>query len=175
MPVQFFPSPKDPSRKTPATPEERVEIVNEGWAEKWFKYVTPETWESNNYPAVMFTNDLYRAEQARQQVEAAALPVKIRYLCEFMASDHSSELANLHIPLLALKPSFNEKLLADPASSWYKTSFQDSWDAFSKNSWIQLLTISNARALLLDDQPKLTDDAIATFVQHVQEAGRKQN
>jgi pimeloyl-ACP methyl ester carboxylesterase len=175
MPVQFFPSPKDLSRKTPATPEERVEIVNEGWAEKWFKYVTPETWESNNYPAEMFANDPSRAEQVRQQVEAAALPVKIRYLCEFMASDHSSELANLHIPLLALKPSFNEKLLADPASSWYKTSFQDSWDVFSKNSWIQLLTISNARALLLDDQPKLTDDAIATFVEHVQEAGRKQN
>jgi len=26
------------------------------------------------------------------------------------------------------------------------------------------MTIPNARALLLDDQPKLTDEAIATFV-----------
>ena len=164
MPVQFFPSPKDPSRKTPATPEERVEIVNEGWAEKWFKYVTPETWESNNYPAEMFTNDLDRAEQVRQQVEAAPLPVKIRYLSEFMASDHSVELASLKVPLLALRPGFNDKLLADPTNSWYKTSFQDAWDAFSKNPRIQVVTIPNARALLLDDQPKLTDEAIATFI-----------
>jgi hypothetical protein len=138
--------------------------VNEGWAEKWFKYVTPETWESNNYPAVMFTNDLDRAEQVRQQVEAAPLPVKIRYLSEFMASDHSVELASLKVPLLALRPGFNEKLLADPTNSWYKTSFQDAWDAFSKNPRIQVVTIPNARALLLDDQPKLTDEAIATFI-----------
>ncbi len=147
MPVLFFPSPKDPSRKTPATPEERIETVNEGWAEKWFKYVTSETWESNNYIAEMFANDLYRAEQVRQQVEADPLPVKIRYLSEFMASDHSAELASLKVPLLALRPGFNEKFLADPANSWYKTSFQDAWDAFSKNQRIQLMTIPNARAL----------------------------
>jgi len=167
MPVQFFPSPKDPARKTPATADERVETVNEGWAEKWFKYVTPETWESNNYPAEMFTNNLDRAEQVRQQVEAAPLPVKIRYLCEFMASDHSRELVNFGVPLLALRPGFNAQLLADPASSWYKASFQDSWDAFSKNPRIQLMTIPNARALILDDQPKLADDAIAAFTQRI--------
>jgi pimeloyl-ACP methyl ester carboxylesterase len=164
MPVQFFPSPKDPSFRKPAAPDERVEYVNESWAQKWFKYVTPETWESNNYPATMFTNDLDRAEEVRQQVEATPLPVKIRYLSEFMASDHSAELTNLKVPLLAIRPGFNEKLLADPANRWYKTSFQDVWDAFSKNPQIKVVTIANARALLLDDQPKLTDEAIATFV-----------
>jgi hypothetical protein len=81
-----------------------------------------------------------------------------------MASDHSVELASLKVPLLALRPGFNEKLLADPTNSWYKTSFQDAWDAFSKNPRIQVVTIPNARALLLDDQPKLTDEAIATFI-----------
>ena len=170
MPVQFFPSPKDPTRKTPATREERVEIVNEGWAQKWFKYVTHETWESNNYPAEMFLNDPVRSEQARQQAEAALLPVKIRYLCEFMASDHSVALANLQAPLLALRPGFNEKLLADSATSWFKASFQDSWDAFSKNSRIQLLTIPNARALILEDQPKLADDGVARFIENVSKA-----
>lgn len=167
MPVQFFPSLKDPSRRMPATPDERVKVVNESWVDKWFKYVTPETWETNNYPAAMFTNDLDRAEQVRQQIEAAPLPVKVRYLAEFMASDDTSQLANLNVPLLALRSRFDDKVLADPANSWYKASFQDSWDAFAKNSRIQLLTIPNARALILDDQPKLTDDAIATFVEHV--------
>jgi pimeloyl-ACP methyl ester carboxylesterase len=163
MPVQFFPSFKDPSRKTPALPDERIEYVNEGWAEKWFKFVTPDTWESNNYRAEMFSNDLDRGEQVRQQVEAVPLQVKIRYLCEFMASDDTNELNQLNVPLLALRPGFNEKFLADPANGFYKVSFQDAWDAFSKNSRIQLLTIPNARALLLDDQPKQADDAIAGF------------
>src|SRR5262245_4413666 len=92
MPLQAFPSPKDPARRTPATPDERIRVVDESWAGKWFKYVTPETWESNNYPAAMFSNDADRAERVRRQAEAAPLPVKIRYLIEFMASDHTSEL-----------------------------------------------------------------------------------
>jgi hypothetical protein len=74
---------------------------------------------------------------------------------------NDSRFVNLIVPLLALRPGFNGQLLADPASSWYKTSFQDSWDAFSKNPRIQVVTIPNARALILDDQPKLADDAIA--------------
>jgi pimeloyl-ACP methyl ester carboxylesterase len=170
MPVQFFPSFKEPGRKTGATPEERIAIVNEAWAEKWFKYVTPETWESNNYVAAMFTEDPARGEQVRQQVEAAPLPVKIRYLTEFMASDDRSELAALTVPLLALRPGFNEKFLADPAHAFYKIGFQDSWEAFSANSHIKLLTIPNARALILDDQPQLADDAIAAFIQEISRA-----
>jgi hypothetical protein len=43
-------------------------------------------------------------------------------------------------------------------------TFQGSWEPLSKNPRIQLLTIPNARALLLEDQPKLTDEAISTFV-----------
>jgi hypothetical protein len=70
-------------------------------------------------------------------------------------------------PPIRWHPSFNEKLLADPANGWYKTSFQDAWDAFSKNSRIKLITIPNARVLILDDQPKLADEAIAAFVEHV--------
>src|SRR5262249_21961158 len=37
-------SPKDPMRKTPATFAERIDIVETGLAEKWFKFVTPDTW-----------------------------------------------------------------------------------------------------------------------------------
>jgi hypothetical protein len=129
--------------------------------------VTPETWESNNYPADMFANDPNRAERARQQVEAVPLPVKIRYLCEFMASDHSVELTNVSVPLLVLRPGFTEKLLADPAYGWFKTNFQDAWNAFSANTRIHMMTIPNARALILDDQPQIADDAIAAFVETI--------
>lgn len=173
MPIQFSPSPRNP--KTPATPDERIEVVNEGWAQKWFKYVTPETWESNNYPSEMFANDPDRAEHVRRQVEAVPLPVKIRYLAEFMASDHSAEFSSLNVPMLVLRPGFNDKLLADPAYGWLKTSFQDSWNAFSKNPRIEVMTVPNARALILEDQPKLTEDAIVTFVERLRGSRRIHN
>ena len=162
MPVQFSPSARDPRRQT--TPEERIVVVNEGWAAKWFKYVTPDTWESNNYPAEMFSNDRARAERTRLEVESTPLPVKIRYLCEFMASDHTAQLLNLSVPLLALRPGFNETVLADAANAWFKSSLQDSWIVFSKNPNIRLLTVPNARALILDDEPSVADEAIGSFV-----------
>jgi len=161
-PVAPAPSLRDPGRQ--ATLEERIAVVNESWAQRWFKYVTPETWESNNYPGVMLANDPALAERARQQLEATPLPVKIRYLAEYMASDHTTELTNLAVPLLALRPGFNGALLADPAMNWARMALLDSWGPFANHSRIQLLTVPDARALVLDDQPQVSDDAIAAFV-----------
>ena len=160
--VQASPSFREPGK--PAAPEERIAVVDDGWVSKWFKYVTPETWENNNYPAAMLSNDPRRAESARAALEAAPLEVKIRYLAEFMASDQTSQLATLDVPMLVLRPGFDEKTLADPAHGFFKTFFLDSWTAVAPNPRIQVLTIPNARALLLDDQPKAADEAIAAFV-----------
>ena len=163
MPLQFAPSLSNPGRET--TSDERIAVVDDSWGQQWFKYVTPETWESNNYAAGMFANDPDRAERARRQVESAALPVKIRYLVEYMASDHRDVFKTLTTPLLALIPGFNEKLLADPAAAWFKASFQDAWDRLPWSPSVQVVTIPDARALILDDQPAMADRAIAAFVE----------
>ena len=162
MPVQAAPSMRNPGRET--TPDERIAVVDDSWAQQWFKYVTPETWESNNYQAAMFANDPNRAERARRQVESAALPVKIRYLVEYMASDHREAFRTLKTPLLALIPGFNETVLADPAFGWFKASFHDAWDRVPRSPSVQVVTIPDARALILDDQPTLADRAIAAFI-----------
>ena len=160
MAVQPYPT----SSGREASPEERVAIVDTSWAQQWFKYVTPETWESNNYPAEMLANDLVRAARVRKEIEAVPLPVKIRYLVEFMASDHRPAFGAITVPVLVLKPGFNETVLSNPAFGWFKTSFQDGWNGYPQNPRVELTTISDARALLLDDQPALADQAIATFV-----------
>jgi pimeloyl-ACP methyl ester carboxylesterase len=147
-----------------ATPEQRLAIVDDSWAQQWFKYVTPETWESNNYPAEMFANDAARAERVRKEIEEVALPVKIRYLVEFMASDHRPTFGAISVPVLVLKPGFSDALLANPALGWFRTSFHDGWNGYPRNPRVELRTIPDARALLLDDQPALADQAIATFV-----------
>ena len=164
IPVQPFPSPKDLTGKTPATPAERVMYVDEAWAKKWFKYVTAETWESNNYSAPMFADDPLRAEQIRKTVESNPLPVKIEYLTEFMAADQSDLLSKLSVPLLALRPGFSEQLLKDPATSWFKTMFQDPWDKFAGNPKIHIETIQNGHARLLDEDPASVDGMVDSFL-----------
>ena len=148
----------------PASPEERIAVVDTGWAQKWFKFVTPDTWESNNYPAAMLANDIARADAARMQLEAAPLPVKIRYLIELMASDHTGILNNLKVPMLVLRPGFDDTTLADPVNRFFKTFFLDSWDPFASNPRIKMITLPGARVLILDDQPVAADEAIAAFI-----------
>lgn len=163
--MQFFPSPKDPSRKSPITLPERVSMVDEGWAAKWFKYVTSETWNSGDMLPEWFSSDPARAQQAWQEFEAAPLPVKIRYLCEFWASDVTLSLDRLRVPVLALIPNFDEKFLADPTNGFTKTAFVDPWELLaSKQPKLELVKIPDARLLVLEGQSKQADGAIATFV-----------
>lgn len=165
--VQFFPSPKDPSRKSPATFEERTSFVDEAWVAKWFRYVTPETWESNDVRAEMLSLDLSKGQKARREIEETPLPIKIRYLCEFWASDVTRSFDRLQVPVLALVPGFDEKFLADPANSFAKLVLVNSWETLPKNPKLQLVKIPEARLLVLEDQPKKADEAIATFVEQL--------
>jgi len=66
---------------------------------------------------------------------------------------------------LALVPGFDEKFLSNPANGFAKTAFLDSWETLvPRHPKLELVKIPDARMLVLDDQPKLADEAIATFV-----------
>ena len=166
--VQFFPAPKDPTRKTPITFPERVVSVDEGWATLWFKYVTPETWRSGDLMPALLSIEPSRAQLAWDELEAAPIEIKIRYLCEFWASDVTRSFDKLRVPVLALVPGFDEKFLANPANGFAKSAFLDSWETLvPKHTKLELVKIPDARMLVLDDQPKQADDAIAKFVEQV--------
>jgi pimeloyl-ACP methyl ester carboxylesterase len=157
-----------------ATPDERITIVDESWARQWFRYVTPETWESNNYAAEMFANDPAKAERARLQTEAVPLPVKIRYLIEFMASDRRAAFGGMEVPVLILRPGFSDAVLSNASFAWFKASYLDGWNAYPVNPLIERITIPDARALILEDQPALADNAIAAFVERALSRVRNQ-
>src|SRR5215813_3151839 len=172
--VQFMFSPKDLTRKTPATVEERKVNVDEGWGARWFKYVTPETWESNDIRAEMLSADQLTGQQARQEIEATPLPIKIRYLCEFWASDVTRGFNRLQVPVLALIPGFDEKFLSEPANSYVKMAYIDSWEkVVPKHAKLELVKIPGARLLVFQDQPEQADSAIARFVEHAAELQKR--
>jgi hypothetical protein len=174
MPPQPLPSPRDPTGKTLIAPEDRVRLQDEFWAPKWFKYVTPETWENNNYRAPMFQVDAERGEQVRRRIEQHALPVKIRYLTESNGTDDSADIARIAVAFLALRPGFNEAILADPLNRWFRTSFIDAWNAFSTNPAIHVRTIPDSGVLVFHDQLKTADDAIVAFLAQVSAAPVRQ-
>jgi len=166
--VQSFFSPKDPTRKTPLALSDRAGFVDESWAAKWFKYVTPETWKNGDLAKQLLSVDPARAQTAWDELESALLEIKVRYLCEFWASDVTRDFDKLKVPVLALLPGFDEKFFADPANAFAKPAFLDSWEMLvPKNPQLELLRIPNARMLVLDDQPKLADEAIARFVERI--------
>jgi pimeloyl-ACP methyl ester carboxylesterase len=172
--VQFFASPKDPTRKTPIAYSDRGAFVDESWAAKWFKYVTPETWKNGDLRPQLLSTDPARAQRAWDELEGAPLEIKIRYLLEFWASDVTQGFDKLQVPILALVPGFDEKFLADPANSFAKPSFLDSWETLvPKHPQLELVKIPNARMLVLDDQPQTTDEAVAAFVKKIGEKKKK--
>jgi pimeloyl-ACP methyl ester carboxylesterase len=166
--VQFFASPKDPARRNPIAYADRGGFVDESWVAKWFKYVTPETWKNGDLGVQLLSADPTRAQTAWDELEQTPLEIKIRYLCEFWASDVTRSFAKLKVPVLALVPGFDEKFLADPANGFAKPSFLDSWETLvPKHPQLELARIPNSRMLVLDDQPQAADDAIAAFVKKV--------
>jgi pimeloyl-ACP methyl ester carboxylesterase len=165
-PNQFFSSPKDPQRKTAASPEERVALVDELWAPKWFKFVTHETWLNNDMPPQFLASLSSNAQSAIAEIEAAPLEVKIRYLCEYWASDITADLARLQVPTLVLVPGFDEKFLAEPANRSLKMTYQDPWDAVTaKQSAIEVVKVPDARLLILTEQPEVAGRLIHQFLQ----------
>jgi len=172
--VQFFPAPKDRTRKTPTTYQERVVTVDESWAGLWFKYVTPETWRSGDLGVRLLSVDPSRAQLAWDELEAAPVEIKIRYLCEFWASDITRSFDKLQVPVMALVPGFDEKFLAEPANGFAKSAFLDSWEILvPKHPRLELVKIPDARMLVLDDQPKLADEAIARFIAQLDHTKKK--
>ena len=165
-PFFFVPGPKDPTRKTPATLSERSRAVDASAGGKWFKYVTPETWLSNDTPAEAISREPARGEKARDEIEAASLEVKIRYLCEFWAADPTRNLDKLRFPILAIVPQYDEKFFSDPANAPWKAAYVDRWETL-KGPKVEIERIPDARLLVLDDQPEKADAAIIKFVDRV--------
>src|SRR6476646_7476189 len=98
--VQFFASPKDPARRTAIAYSDRGLFIDQSWAGKWFKYVTPETWKNGDLAPQLLSVDPARAQAAWDELENAPLEIKIRYLLEFWAADVTQSFGQLQIPVL---------------------------------------------------------------------------
>ena len=140
---------------------ERLAAIDGYTAPRWFKTVTKETFDANNYFAMQYSRDSARALRLWKESAAVPLPVMVRYLIEYMAMDLSEEFARVRVPTKVLVPSFDSTILADKRQAYVKTLFIDSWDSVHvRNPGIAIQHVPDSRIFITDDQPAFVQQAI---------------
>ena len=146
------------------TLEERIRYQDERMAPNWFKTVTLRTWNDNNFPPRSYSLDPERGEALFEQVSHGPLPVFIRYLLEFWASDISLEFGDIKRPVLVLTPGFPEAMLEDEATKWLQYYFIDTWNGVEVNPLVKHRTIDDAAIFVWLDQPERVKAEVSRFV-----------
>jgi pimeloyl-ACP methyl ester carboxylesterase len=150
------------------TLEKKVQMIDQFMAPRWFKTVTRDTWVTNNFKAGDYSTDPARGARYANLANAPPLPVLVRWLCEFHASDLMAELPRLTLPLLVVEPTFTATLRADPARSYLQAFFVEPWrGVLSGRPRTETISVDDAGIMVMDDQAALVDRQFAKFVKRV--------
>lgn len=146
--------------------ERKIAGVDGYLAPLWFKTVTRKTWVTNNFTAGDYSIDEARGREFAERANAPPLPVLIRYLCEFHASDLGPDLEELESPLLLIQPAFTAAIRADSKRSFLSGYFAEPWrGALEGRPRTTTLSVEDAGILLMDDVPAEVDLAISGFLE----------
>jgi pimeloyl-ACP methyl ester carboxylesterase len=163
---RYEPLESTPYWPTGMTLEQKVKSVDTGWAPRWFKTVTRKTWINGNFVAGDYSTDESRGKKFADLANAPPLPVLIRYLCEFHASDVKVDFEKLKQPLLLIQPSFTEALRADQKRSYLQSYFAEPWKGgFADRAHTEAKFVDGACILVMDDKATEVDLAVAGFLE----------
>ncbi|MBI4418740.1 MAG: alpha/beta hydrolase [Ignavibacteriales bacterium] len=146
-----------------ATPEARVAPIDTFLAPKWFKTVTRETWDDNNFLPEDYTVHPRLGLRYWREAALPKLHVWVRYLCEFNAQDITVDLSKLKVPTLLLKPGL-EGIYAQGPQNYIEMFCHDSWGNLDSYSSIKVKTIPHTRSLMWLDRPEEVKQAVIEFL-----------
>lgn len=159
---RWVPAAPAPVRDVPL--DARVTSVDTGAAPTWFKTVTRETWDDNNFlPGDYAENPILGLLLWR---EAARPPLHgwVRYLCEFLAQDATLELDGLDVPMLVLHPGL-ERLYHEKDNNYVDAYARRSWgETLSRVPTVTVDTIPDTRIVMWYDRPDAVNEAIDAFL-----------
>lgn len=145
-----------------------ISFTDKFTAPQYFKRMSVSTFEAGNYSPQVYSLNKNIGEELWKMVAANPLPVMVRYLCEFHASDLKPETVQIKCPVLILRPGFTSDLLThpeDPNSNYLKPQFIDGWESVAKNnSKIEIIDVPDSGTFLWKDQPAQTYKLINAFV-----------
>lgn len=138
------------------------------FAKSWFKTKTEAEWDKGNYLPEIYSVSKRIGKNLWKQAAEVPVPVMVRYLCEFTASDVKAQLKEIKCPVLILRAKFTDKILSNPLNNYVKSQFIDTWENVSAiNSLIQVKDIQNASSFVWKDQPSLTYSEINLFSKNI--------
>ncbi len=139
----------------------------DGMGQKWFKTVTRQTWDDNNFMSYDYSLHPRRGLFLWREAQAPKLPVWIRYLLEFYTMDQSSRLSDLRVPTLVAQPGFDDAGF-QPETGWnyMRNLCHDSWKGTAGlNPRLEFTTVNNSRLFVMFDQPDALDQVVRAFLQ----------
>jgi pimeloyl-ACP methyl ester carboxylesterase len=138
----------------------------DGMGQKWFKTVTRQTWDDNNFMSYDYAVNPRRGLFLWREAQAPPLPVWIRYLLEFYTIDLAPSLARLAVPTLVVQPGFDDPgFQPEPGWNYMRNLCLDSWQGVAgTNPRLEFVTIPRSRLFVMFDQPDALDRAIAAFL-----------
>jgi pimeloyl-ACP methyl ester carboxylesterase len=120
---------------------------------------------NGNFVATDYSADSTLGKRFADRANEPPLPVLVRYLCEFHASDLWPDLARLKQPLLLIQPSFTEGVRADTTRNYLQGYFEEPWrDRLTDRPRTELFFLKDAGILIMEDQPEIVDREIADFL-----------
>lgn len=150
----------------PLALEQRARNVDERIAPEVWKSVTRQGWKENNLPPEIFTRDEAAARRLWEDSNEEPMPVMIRYLAEFFATDLRPRFSEVGAPTLVVAPGFSEDFLE--GRERYRRFYHESWEgAEETNELIEVETVPETRVFVWRDRPEVFDRLLDGFVERV--------
>jgi pimeloyl-ACP methyl ester carboxylesterase len=148
------------------TPEQRASYAN-AMATRWFRTVTRQTWDDNNFMSYDYAVNPLRGLFLWREAQAPTLPVWIRYLLEFNAVDLTPRLRDLRVPVLVVQPGFDDPgFYVDAGRDYMRDLCVGSWSgAADLTERLTFVTIPGSRLFIMYDRPDDLDREIARFLE----------
>ncbi|MEW5796264.1 MAG: alpha/beta hydrolase [Candidatus Zixiibacteriota bacterium] len=144
--------------------DQRTKATDLYMAPLWFKTVTRETWDDNNFLPGDYAVNPVRGLRLWRQAATPPLHVWVRYLCEFNAQDIGLSLDSLAVPTLLIRPGL-EGAAEESGSKYLEGYCHKSWELpVVTGGKFQMVTVPNSRVCLWYDQPSTYDSLIEAFV-----------
>jgi pimeloyl-ACP methyl ester carboxylesterase len=155
----------------PMTPEQRAEGVDAVVAEGWFQTVSDETWEQGMGSPAWHSADEALGQALFDASLVPAIPTQVRYFCEQWSLDEREAFAASGVPTLALLPD----LEAGPEDPMYAMFvglvLVEPWQELASHEHVQTREVEGARLGLLQEHVAELGEAMAAFLDELDERG----
>jgi len=144
--------------------DKRIAAIDGYMAPSWYKTVTRQTWDDNNFLPIDYAIHPVRGLRLWREAAEPPLHVWTRYLCEFYSQDITLQMDRLTVPTLIVKPGLDPVDLG-PGQNYMDAYTHLSWQGILElNPKIKMISIPDSRVCLWFDQPDKLDSAVFDFL-----------